>query len=221
MTTASPTLALLPTAPLPADRVAALEAATRADLGGAIANLAALRAGDAHTTAGYPSWSAYALDRFGDLLRELALPVADRRELTAHLRREGTSYRAIAARLGVSKSTAKNDVHAVEGDTPGALATVVTATDGRRLAAVGDRSPQPAPAPVFTPEPGMSKRAQVAARVAFAGAAGLTCLELEEATGWRHGAASSPLSWAKRVGAAVPTGTYREGYEVYVGPPQQ
>lgn len=162
----SPTLALLPTGPLPAAEVAALEAATRANLGSAIANLAALRAGQAHTTAGFTTWAGYALDRFGDLLRELALPVADRRELVEHLRREeNASLATIATRLGVSKSTAKNDVHALEGDAPGALATTTVARDGRRLAAVGDRSPRRH----YTPAAHGSVRAAILAALAALG----------------------------------------------------
>lgn len=128
--------------------VAELEAATRADLAGAITNLAALREGGAHLVAGFDTWHDYVLDRFGDLLRLLRLTVAERRALVRSMagskadERPRQSARAIAAKLGVTHPVVLSDLRAVDdGDLPD---NVVSLDAKRRVAVTG---PRPAEAP--------------------------------------------------------------------------
>lgn len=188
-----------------------LTQAIRTDLAGAVVRLRAARDRAAHTALGYPSWHGYVEDRLGDLLAQLRLPVTERRALVASLAATGEhSMRDIAARLGVSSSTVKNDVHALEEAGQLDRPDRVVSRDGTLRAATGRR------AVAYVPEPGMSRRAEAVARTAHAGPDGLTCLELERDTGWRHGVASSPMSWARRTGRVTGTGVLREGYEVYV-----
>jgi hypothetical protein len=94
----------------------------------------------------------------------------------------------------------------------------VTGADGKIYTQPQRATERPA---AFVRAAGMSKRAEVVARIRHAGERGLTCLELERATGWRHGIASSPLSAVARPGRAevVRQGkAVREGYAVWITP---
>ena len=162
----------------------------RRHLGAAITGFAAARDGQAHLALGYPTWHDYAEAEFGDL-RELRLPAVERRALVQSMREADLSVRAIAGRLGVGVGT----VHA---DLP---------STRTQLRAVPDEPPVVDHLP---------KVEQVRLLVARQGGRGLTCLELEHETGWRHGVASGPYSRAARRGLIVPTGTYRAGYAVHI-----
>lgn len=63
-----------------------------------------------HATLGYPSWTAYVLDLFGDEPLRLARDV--RRELVAELADAGMSTRAIAPIVGVSRQMVSKDLAA-------------------------------------------------------------------------------------------------------------
>jgi hypothetical protein len=73
--------------------MAAVEAAVRADLAGAVAHLDVLREAGAAELSGFDSWGAYVVARFGDLLAELRLAVEDRRAVVHALREEGRPRR--------------------------------------------------------------------------------------------------------------------------------
>lgn len=61
-----------------------------------------------------------------------------------------------------------------------------------------------------------AKWRRAAALVRARGEQGLTCLELEEATGWGHGSASPALWSAERKGFVRRVEVFRLGYAVYV-----
>lgn len=62
-----------------------------------------------HVTLGFPSWTAYITDLFGDEPLRLARDV--RRELVAELSEAGMSTRAIAPIVGVSQDTVVKDIN--------------------------------------------------------------------------------------------------------------
>lgn len=70
--------------------------------------VAEAKQGNVHELLGYPSWTAYLQDVFGDEPLRLARDV--RQELVAELAAQGMSTRAIAPIVGVSVSTIKTDV---------------------------------------------------------------------------------------------------------------
>jgi hypothetical protein len=160
---------------------------------------------------GYPSWWAYVTDLLGDL-RSLALPAEERRHVITSMRADGMSQRVIADRLDTSLGTVNADLRKA-----GTQVAEIRGADGKVYT-----QPQRAtePAAPFVRTEGMSKRAEVVARIRHAGTHGMTCLEIEsrKATGWRHGIASSPLSAVARQGLVVRAGTVREGYAVWVTP---
>jgi hypothetical protein len=159
---------------------------------------------------GYGSWWEYLEALFGDL-RSLGLPPNEREHLVESLRVDAElSQRVIAERLSIS-------VGAVNGDLKRRGVTVATVTGADGKVYTKPQRPTQRPAP-FTPEPGMSKRAEVVARIRHAGPAGLTCLDIEKATGWRHGAASSAVSATARQRKIVHAGTFRDDYTVWVTP---
>lgn len=69
------------------------------------------RVGEAHTALGYPSWTAYLLDVFGDEPLRLARDV--RQELVAELAAQGMSSRAIAPIVGTSHVQVSRDIATV------------------------------------------------------------------------------------------------------------
>jgi hypothetical protein len=143
---------------------------------------------------GYASWADYQRAEFGDL-RLLRISADQRKDIVGALRSQGMSVRAVASALGVSVGT----VHA---DTAPASVT--------RLRAVKDE-------PTLTvAESQLPKTDRVVALISAQGGKGMTCLELEYETGWRHGVASGPLSAVAKRGRVRATGTFRDGYGVYV-----
>jgi hypothetical protein len=179
---------------------------------------------------GYDSWWAYVTDLLGDL-RSLALPAEERRHVITSLRADGMSQRVIAAQLDTSLGTVNADLRKASTQV-----AEIRGADGKVYSQPQRERKAPEP---FVRTPGMSKRAEVVARIAAAGPRGLTCLELERATRWRHGIASSPLSAVARQGLVVQAGTVlvtdpqpsrrggrvlraagnvREGYAVWVTP---
>jgi hypothetical protein len=158
---------------------------------------------------GYGSFWLYVQGEFGDL-NTLGLPAEERRHVVTSMRADGMSQRVIAERLDTSVGTVNADLRKA-----GAQVAEVTGADGKTYTQPQRTTERPA---AFVRTPGMSKRAEVVARVAAAGERGLTCLELEKATRWRHGIASSPLSAVARQGQVVRAGTVRDGYSVWVTP---
>jgi hypothetical protein len=158
---------------------------------------------------GYASWHEYLAGEFG-ALDTLGLPAEERRYVVTSMRADGMSQRTIAARLDTSVGTVNADLRKA-----GTQVTEVRGADGKVYTQPQRPTQRPAP---FTPEPGMSKRAEVVARIRHAGPAGLTCLDIEKATGWRHGAASSAVSATARQRKIVHAGTFRDDYTVWVTP---
>lgn len=167
----------------------------RGHLGSAIVKLQQAREGGADTVLGYGSWYAYVEAEFGDL-RELRLPVVERRALVASMREDDLTVRQIAGKLGVSVGTVHADLPQTQ----------------ERAATVHQLHPDPAPSPIAD----LPKTDQVVILVGMQGDRGMTCRELELETGWHHGVASGPLSRCRRQGRVAGTGRFRQGYEVYV-----
>lgn len=166
----------------------------RHHLGTAIVKLTQAREGGADTVLGYPTWHAYVEAEFGDL-RELRLPVVERRALVESMRADDLTVRQIAGKLGVSVGTVHNDL---------------PETRERDAVVVQLRDPEPS----VTVD--LPKTDQVVILVGMQGDRGLTCRELELETGWHHGQASGPLSRVARQGRVRATGQFRAGYSVYV-----
>jgi hypothetical protein len=166
---------------LTAAEVAEHEAATRADLSGAVAHLTILRDGAAHTLAGFDSWGAYVVARFGDLLGELRLALADRREVVYALRGDGESQGSIARRLGISGDTVFRDLQVTGDPAP----ERITSADGSVRQARTGAAEAPA-----------GKLWQQAAEVARRrGARGVTLVELARALRITEGSASGLLTY--------------------------
>jgi hypothetical protein len=195
------------------EEIAELEDGVVAGLATAIGNLTVLREAGAHTRRGFDTWHAYVLDRFGDLLRHLDLPVPERRALVASMHEDGKNVREIAEKLAVTKSTAHRDLQA--------LAEVVQLDDHRPTEQpdaaaqdaaqdVGQGSGQPvAPAP--------SSVDLVVTLVARA-RDGYTVHEAARRLRWRQGQTSCALSRAEKRGRLVRTGRFRDGCAVYTVP---
>lgn len=182
--------------------VAELEAAVRADLAGAVAHLTMLREAGAHTLSGFDSWGAYVAERFGDLLAELRLALADRRAVVHHLREEGASQASIARRLSVSEDTVSRDLLATGDPAP----ERITSADGSVRAARTGRA-----------EELSGKLWQRAAEVARRrGAKGVTLVELARALSVTEGSASGLLSYLRRKGLVVRGEERRRNQRVHV-----
>lgn len=162
------------------------EAAVRADLAGAVTHLTFLREAGAHLLSGFDSWGSYVLDRFGDLLAELRLAVADRRAVVHALREGGASQVSIARRLGVSEDTVSRDLLVTGDPAPDRI----TSADGSVRAARTGRA-----------EELSGKLWERAAEVARRrGTKGVTLVELARALSVTEGSASGLLSYLRRKG---------------------
>lgn len=165
----------------------------RGHLGSAIVKLQQAREGGADEALGYPTWHAYVEAEFGDL-RELRLPVVERRALVESMRGDDMSVRAIAGKLGVSVGTVHADLPATR----------------ERATVIPLRDPEP------DPYAGMTRTDEVVARVRAQGDRGMTCRELELDTGWGHGTASGALSRVARQRRVRHDGRTRMDYGVYI-----
>lgn len=135
----------------------------------------------------------------------LRLAVEDRVTFVRAMRSTGASVGSIAKLLRVSKSTVNGDRN------PASEPATIRTADGKTRASSASKSSRPAP------KAGMPKTDRVVELILAAGPDGLTCLEIEQATGWRHGIASGPLSRVAARGRVARGLGYREGYGVYVG----
>jgi hypothetical protein len=174
----------------------------------------------AHQLLGYSSWAAYCAAEFPEL-EHVKLAVPARQERVKALRLVGASERAIADATGVSVGTVHTDL--VELRTRGELDDAAAKTrglDGR------DRpAQQPATGPQLRAAAKVERHGlsilmhEAWQRVAGCEDAGMTCLELEKKTRWRHGRASSLLHRLERAGLVVRTGQFREDHGVYLARP--
>jgi hypothetical protein len=160
---------------------------------------------------GYPSWWQYVEGEFGDLAN-LGLPAGEREYVVESMRVDALmSQREIADRLATSAATVNGDLKR-----RGVVTDTVKGKDGKTYTKPQRTAPEKAPE--FARLPGMSKRTEVVERIRHAGRKGMTCRELELATGWHHGKCSSPLSAVATQHRVEPTGERRLGYGVYVAP---
>lgn len=160
--------------------------------------LAIAREGEAHLALGYATWHEYCEAEFGDL-RELRLPVPERRALVESMRTAKLPIRAIAGKLGVSLDTVHRDL---------------PSTRERTADVVPIR-------PVVEPDPigHLPRTDQVVILIGRQGDRGMTCRELELETGWHHGICSATLSAVARQGRVLKTDRKRLRYGVYVDNP--
>jgi hypothetical protein len=135
---------------------------------------------------GHDSWAAYCAAELPEL-RMVKLRAPERRARVHALRDAGASIPEIVAATGSSLGTVHRDL------------TPTT----------------PAPFQMESPRRVSGYRAAVEL-VTAQGAAGLTCIELCERTGWRGGQATGALSKAHSRGLIRPAGTFRDGCTVYV-----
>lgn len=161
--------------------------------------------GRAWEALGHTSWEAYCTAELPQLRMLRLSKVAQTEHFTA-LARQGLSTHATAAAYGVSQGTVRNRLKGVEG-----LPDTVMSRDGRVRPSKVERAPVP-----LVPVERLAKWQTVVRHVAAAGAAGLTCLEFERQTGWRHGASSAAFHSAQRKGYVRRGGTFRAGYGTYV-----
>lgn len=166
----------------------------RHHLGSAITKLTQAREGGADTALGYDTWHAYVEAEFGDL-RELRLPVVERRALVNSMRAVDPPMpvRAIAGKLGVSVGT-------VHGDLP--------ETQQRATVTPLREAPQPAPTGRVYEQAAEYLRRQ--------GERGLTRLELAMEAGWTEGRAGGALVDTVRVGLGARADVWRAGQRVFV-----
>lgn len=179
----------------------------RQDLTGAVIGLQLAREGHAHLALGYEHWHDYCISEFGDI-KELRLPVAERRALVASMCDAGLSVRDIRNRIGFSVGTIQGDRQAL----------------GYAQQPV-EIAPEPEPEPIGH----LPKTEQIVVLIAREDSKGLTCREIELITGWHHGVSSGPLSRSARPGRVhriplvfdgapcrvVHTGQIRNGYGAY------
>ena len=196
-------LALDQVRPLSRDDAQRLTAEIRHALGSAILGLQLAREGRADTALGYPTWHEYVEAEFGDL-RELRLPVVERRALATSMHGAGLSYRQIRDKLDVSLGTIRNDIGRPADEPP---------------ADVVQLRPAVLPAPtgrVYVQAAEWLRRA--AAGLIPDVVDGLTLVELARVAGWTEGKASGALSYlrAPSRGLAVRVDDRRADQRVHV-----
>lgn len=149
-----------------------------------------LIAREAWRVLGYDTLADWMQAEFGDL-RLLRISKEQSEEIIRAMHAQGMRYRQIRDALGVSL--------------------------GKISGALTDTQPAPVVRLVVDEAP-RSKREQVLELIGREGDRGKTCLELEHETGWRHGVASSPVSYhaSPKSGRLRATGQFRDGYAVYV-----
>ena len=163
------------------------------------------------------SWEQWVAERLPQL-EHLRLTIPARLDRTLGLRLVGASERAIAATAGVSPGTTHTDLQRLRD--AGQLQDEPERTTSR------DGSSRPARQPATPREQAQVQRHGLTIlmheawqRVAGCEDAGMTCLELEKKARWRHGRASSLLHRLERAGLVERTGTFRDGYGVYLARP--
>lgn len=165
-----------------------------------------------------PDWSTWCAVSFPEL-QSVRLAVPTRQERAKVLRLVGASEREIAAATGVSPASTHADLTALRerGELDGEPATVRSGDNRERPA----RQPATeARAAAQVQRHGLTILMHEAwQRVDAAGETGLTCLELERRTRWRHGRASSLLNRLERAGLVRRDGRFRDGYGTYLALP--
>jgi len=166
---------------------------------------------------GHDSWAAYCAAEFRDLTH-VKLAVSARQERVKALRLVGASERAIASATGVSPAAVHADLVELRrrGELDDTEATV-TGLDGKRRDATQPATGMVARVQAQTERHGLTLLLFEAwQRLDAAGEVGLTALEMERKTRWRHGRVSSLLHRLEKCGAAVrDREQVRDGYTAY------
>jgi hypothetical protein len=170
----------------------------RRDLGNAILKLQIAREGEAHTALGYAHWHEYVIAEFGDL-KELRMPVGERRALVASFCEAGASVTDIVKALGFSRGCIQGDRVALG---------ISAAKPAGQVIDLHESEPNP--------YEGLSCPEEALLRIAAQGDRGLTCAELEMETGWKHQTASPTLRRLERRGRVRRDGRIRQAFGVYV-----
>lgn len=98
------------------------------------------KAGQAHVSLGYASWTAYLSDVLSD--EPLRLARDERRELVTRLADEGMSTRAIAPIVGASQRTVADDIRSGEQSCSPTEPVPVTGLDGKTYPTPEPRKPR-------------------------------------------------------------------------------
>lgn len=205
-----------------------LVARIRAQLVSLDADVATAYHGGAAVVLGYGSgakgWTALCADLFADVTMLRPTPAA-RLDRVLQLRRQELPTRAIGDALGVSAATVTGDLARLRARGE-ELPSNVVSLDGKRRPSRSTAATRDGSAPeAATGEPSSSPAATAALtelmraaleQVAGCGARGMTCAELESATGWGHGRASSLLHRLERGVHVRRAGTFRGPHGVYV-----
>jgi transposase len=170
------------------------------------------------------AWVPLGLESFGAFcdmvtmdLEFVRLSVPVRRERVLQLVGAGASERDAAAACGVSPATIHADVVELQRDGRLVKPDMTRGADGVLRPATVER-----PAPQVNPDRhGLTLlQHELWQRVDAAGEVGLTALELERRTRWRHGRVSALLHRLERRGAVVrDREQVRDGYTAYVARP--
>lgn len=196
-----------------------LVARIRAQLASLDADVALAYRSGAAAVLGYGSgakgWAALCADLFADVTMLRPTPAA-RLERVLELRRQELPTRAIGDALGVSAASVAGDLAKLRARGEELPANVVSLDGRRRPSASALRQ---APQVQATAPAGLTDlMRQALEQVAGCGSRGLTCAELERATGWGHGRASSLLFRLERRGLVVRPGVFRGPHGAYVAP---
>jgi hypothetical protein len=184
------------------------------------ADVARLYHGGAAELLGYGTgaagWDALCADLFADVAMLRPTPAA-RLERVLEMRREEMSTRAIGSALDVSAATIVTDLRKLE-ERGEELPDNVISLDSARRSSTGARKPEPVVVELVPLPAELQLSDLMLAALIHVHAQqdrGLTCLELEEETGWRHGRASSLIVRLRTAGLIRTTELHRGGYMVH------
>lgn len=170
--------------------------------------------------AGAAGWDALTRDLFADVTMLRPTPAA-RLERVLAMRQQEMPTRAIGAALGVSAATVVSDLRQLEERGEELPMNVVSLDSARRSARGRRKDPdpeldvvelEPLPAHLQLTDLMLAALTHVHAQQDR----GMTCLELEEEAGWRHGRASSLLYRLERLGLVTRPGIFRGPHGAYV-----
>lgn len=167
-----------------------------------------------------PDWAAWITRSFPEL-EYVKLTVPARQDSVVALRLVGASERDIAVARGVSPATIHADLVSLrEAGRLNGEPTTTRSRDGRERPARQPATAMQDRAAAQAQRHGLTLlMAEAWERLEQAGGRGMTSLELERKTRWRHGRVSSLLHRLERAGLVYRSGEFRDDYGVYVARP--